>query len=138
MTLFRFDKKSDPLASHSEFVGRLAVNVLVATLFLAVALGVGMLGYRATEGMAWIDAFLNSAMLIGGMGPVTDLSTDEGKLFAGVFAIGCGLVLVFASGVVLAPVVHRVLHALHVDDSTDDGARGVGPGPDPGRTPRAG
>ena len=123
MTLFRFDKKSDPLASHTEFVGRLAANVLAATLLLVAVLGVGMYGYRRTEGMRWVDAFVNSAMLIGGMGPVTPLGTDEGKLFAGFYAIACGLVFVLVSGVVLAPVMHRVLHAMHVDDSTDDGGQ---------------
>ena len=95
-----------------------ALAVLVAGVgFVAVAMAVGMYGYQATEGMQPIDAFLNSAMLLGGMGPVgPELHTEAGKLFAGFYAIGCGLVLVLASGVVLAPVLHRVLHALHVDD----------------------
>ena len=115
--LFKFDQKGDPLASHAAFAGRMLVNILVALVMIAVALGVGMVGYEATEGMKPIDAFLNSAMLLGGMGPVgPDLQTEAGKLFAGVYALGCGLVLVLVSGIVLAPVFHRVLHALHVDD----------------------
>jgi hypothetical protein len=117
MALFNFDYKDKPIASPAIFAGRLAVNVLVALVIVAVAMVVGMFGYQATEGMAPIDAFLNSAMLLGGMGPVgPELHTVAGKLFAGFYAIGCGLVLVLASGVVLAPVLHRVLHALHVDD----------------------
>jgi hypothetical protein len=76
-----------------------------------------MWGYQSIEGMAPIDAFLNSAMLLGGMGPVDPpLHTEAGKLFAGFYAIGCGLILILATGVILAPVLHRVLHALHVDD----------------------
>lgn len=117
MKLFNFDYKDRPLAPPATFASRLAVNVLVALGLVAVALAVGMFGYQSTEGMAPIDAFLNSAMLLGGMGPVgPELKTEAGKLFAGCYAIGCGLVLVFASGVILAPVLHRVLHALHVDD----------------------
>jgi len=117
MPLFNFDHKDKPMASPAQFAGRLFVNILVALVIVAVAMAVGMYGYQATEGMAPIDAFLNSAMLLGGMGPVgPELKTEGGKLFAGFYAISCGLVLVLASGVVLAPVFHRVLHALHVDD----------------------
>jgi hypothetical protein len=117
MALFNFDYKGDPLASHAKFAGRLMINIVVAQVLVAVALGIGMWGYMSTEGMKPIDAFLNSTMLLGGMGPVgPELQTDAGKLFAGFYALGCGLVLVLVSGIVLAPVFHRVLHALHVDD----------------------
>lgn len=117
MALFNFDYKGEPLASKATFAGRMLGNIAVALILVAIALGIGMYGYTATEGMQLIDAFLNSAMLLGGMGPVgPDLQTEAGKLFAGIYAIGCGLVLVLVSGIVLAPVFHRVLHALHVDD----------------------
>ena len=117
MALFNFDYKGQPLASHARFAWRLLINILVALILVAIALAIGMYGYMTTEGMPPIDAFLNSAMLLGGMGPVgPDLQTEAGKLFAGIYAIGCGLVLVLVSGIVLAPVFHRVLHALHVDD----------------------
>jgi hypothetical protein len=117
MGLFNFDYKGSSLASPARFVSRLLVNIVVALVLVAIAMAVGMWGYEATEGMKPIDAFLNSAMLLGGMGPVgPELQTEAGKLFAGIYAIGCGLVLVLVSGIVLAPVFHRVLHALHVDD----------------------
>lgn len=117
MALFNFDYKGQPLASNARFARRLLVNIAVAIVMIVVALAIGIWGYQATEGMAIIDAFLNSAMLLGGMGPVDPpLHTEAGKLFAGFYAMGCGLVLVLVSGIVLAPVFHRVLHALHVDD----------------------
>jgi len=117
MALFNFDYKQAPLASPTRFFGRLAVNIMFAAVLIAIALGAGIAGYVITEGMPLIDAFLNAAMLLGGMGPVgPELHTTAGKLFAGCYALGCGLVFVLASGVVLAPVLHRVLHALHVDD----------------------
>lgn len=117
MALFRFDHKDAPLASRAEFVGRMLGNILVSFVLVAIALAIGIFGYEATEKMPLIDAFLNSAMLLGGMGPVApELQTDAGKLFAGFYALGCGLVLVLVSGIVLAPVFHRMLHALHVDD----------------------
>ena len=104
-------------ASPARLAGRLLAKFAVARAVVAAALGVGMWGYQATEGMPAIDAFLNSAMLLGGMGPVDPpLHTEAGKLFAGIYALACGLILVLVSGIVLAPVFHRVLHALHVDD----------------------
>jgi hypothetical protein len=117
MALFNFDSKDQPLASRATFAGRLLGNIAVALVLVALALGIGMWGYQATEGMPPIDAFLNSAMLLGGMGPVDPpLHTEAGKLFAGVYALACGLILVLVSGIILAPVFHRILHALHVDD----------------------
>jgi len=116
MRLFRFEHKSAPVASHMVFVGRLARSLIVALVLVAIALGAGMAGYRVTEGMSWLDAFLNASMLLGGMGPVDALHTDAGKLFAGAYALFCGLLIVVASGVILAPILHRVLHALHAED----------------------
>ncbi len=115
MALFRFEHHTRPVASHAAFAGRVAANILAATLIIGVALFAGMVGYRVTEGMDWLDAFLNAAMLLGGMGPVSPLETAGGKLFAGVYALLCGLLFVLVSGIVLAPVLHRVLHALKVD-----------------------
>ena len=117
MSLFRFEHHTRPVASPAVFAGRVAANVVASGLIIGVALFAGMAGYRITEGMDWLDAFLNAAMLLGGMGPVTALTTAAGKLFAGVYALLCGLLFVLVSGIVLAPVLHRVLHALKVDDS---------------------
>ncbi|AOO83436.1 hypothetical protein [Bosea vaviloviae] len=83
---------------------------------------VGMAGYMATEGMSAVDAFVNAAMILSGMGPVDQLKTDGGKLFAGAYALFSGLFVVIATGFVLAPVLHRVLHSFHVEQgkSSDD------------------
>ena len=116
MAIFRFDNLSAPMASRTAFLGRLGVNILASLVLVGLALGAGMYGYHVLEKLSWLDAFLNSAMLLGGMGPVDTMHTDAGKLFAGIYALACGLVFVLASGIVLAPVAHRVLHALHVDD----------------------
>lgn len=118
MPLFRFEHHARPVATHAVFVGRMATNILAAALIAGAALFIGMAGYVATEQMSWLDAFLNAAMLLGGMGPVDVLHTDAGKLFAGIYALACGLLFVLVSGIVLAPVLHRVLHALRVDDGT--------------------
>ena len=116
MAVFRFEQKGNAMLTPVQFAGRWAGNIVLALIIIGFALAAGMVGYHLTENMDWLDAFLNSAMLLGGMGPVDTMHTDAGKLFAGIYALACGLVFVLASGVVLAPVAHRVLHALHVDD----------------------
>lgn len=91
-------------------------------LWLVLTLGglaVGITGYSWTERMSLVDAFVNAAMILSGMGPVTELHTTAGKIFAGCYAIFSGLVIVIATGFVLAPIFHRVLHRFHVETSKD-------------------
>ncbi|MET0546675.1 MAG: hypothetical protein ABWZ40_10210 [Caulobacterales bacterium] len=119
MPLFRFEHHSEKMASAPVFIGRLAINLGAACVMIAIVLGLGMTGYHVIEHMPWIDAFLNSSMLLGGMGPVDTMKTEGGKLFAGSYALVCGLVIVAATAIFLAPVMHRVLHAVHADDEGD-------------------
>lgn len=116
MALFNFEHKDRPLASGTQFAGRLLGNILFCAAIIAVALGGGMAGYHFIEKQSWLDAFLNASMILGGMGPVNPMTTDAGKVFAGSYALFAGLLFVLLSGVVLAPVLHRILHAIHVDD----------------------
>jgi hypothetical protein len=88
----------------------------LAAVVLGVSLGAGAVGYRWTEGMGWLDAFLNASMILSGMGPVDSLKTDGGKLFATIYAIFSGVIFLGVVGVVLAPVLHRMLHRFHLDD----------------------
>lgn len=103
---------------------RLARNLGRAlALWLAlsgIGLAIGITGYMLTEGMQPVDAFLNAAMILSGMGPIGALNTTPGKLFAGIYAIFSGLFLVVATGFVLAPIMHHVLHHFHVEQEKDD------------------
>ena len=111
-----------PPISPVRFALRLALHAGVALVLIAFSLFVGMLGYRHYEQMSWLDAFLNSAMLLGGMGPVktTGLS-DQGKLFGGMYALYAGLVFIAVMSIMVAPVVHRVLHRFHWDEGYESG-----------------
>ncbi len=111
-----FEHISEPLLSPRAFALRVARSVAVAMAIVLLSLLLGMLGYRTFEGLSWLDAFLNAAMLLGGMGPVALPVTEYGKLFAGIYALYCGLVVIMAAGIMLTPLAHRLMHSLHLDD----------------------
>ena len=106
--------------SRVQFLLRLLRHALAGLVLVALSLGIGIAGYEHFEGLAWRDAFLNSAMLLGGMGPVDAPRTDGGKLFAGLYALFCGLVVIVSVSVVLAPVVHRAIHLFHWRKDADE------------------
>ena len=91
----------------------MAGHFVVASGFVAVSLLIGMAGYAHFEGLGWRDAFLNAAMLLGGMGPVETPQTPGGKLFAGLYALYSGLVFLVTAAILLAPALHRLLHKFH-------------------------
>ena len=97
------------------FWRRQLLHTSIAIALLGVSLALGMWGYEHFEHLHWRDAFLNASMLLGGMGPVkTDLS-EPGKLFAGAYALYCGVVFIATAGLVLAPVGAHILHRFHLD-----------------------
>ncbi len=108
-----YEGRTTPPIPFARFLRRLASHVLVATALVVVSLAVGMAGYARFERLGWIDAFLNAAMLMGGMGPVDAPKTDAGKVFAGAYALYCGLVFLVAVGIGAAPLFHRLLHRFH-------------------------
>ena len=107
-------RKHRPIA-RSAFAARLFLHLVAALGLLVASLALGMLGYIGFEQLSPIDAFLNSAMLLGGMGPVNVPLTTSGKLFAGGFALYAGLVFIVSAALILTPIAHRVLHRFHWD-----------------------
>ena len=110
-----YEARHQPLLTRARFLRRVALHFGMAVAVLAVSLAGGMLGYHAFESLPWIDAFLNSAMLLGGMGPVNPPLTAAGKLFAGIYALYAGLVFIVTAALVVTPILHRVLHRLHLN-----------------------
>lgn len=116
MRLTGWKRSADKLAPLPVFVARWFGSLALALVFLTTSLGVGMVGYAGLEHMRWVDAFENAAMILSGMGPVEGMKTGAGKIFAGAYAIFSGILVIAASGIMLAPVIHRVVHGFHVED----------------------
>ena len=108
-----YENARKPPVPRKVFQRRLARHAAFALLLLSISMGIGMWGYEHYEHLPWRDAFLNSSMLLGGMGPVDPLKTPGGKLFAGFFALYSGVVFLFSAGLLIAPVAHRILHKFH-------------------------
>jgi len=112
-----YETKSQPPLPRAAFAQRLALHVSLAGGLLLASVALGMLGYAYFEHLPWRDAFLNSAMLLGGMGPVDAPRTDGGKLFAGLYALYAGLVFIAAAALMFTPILHRLLHRFHWNES---------------------
>jgi hypothetical protein len=100
---------------------RVGRSLLAVAILAAGSLVIGMVGYVGLAGMTAVDAFVNAAMLLGGMGPVNALPTDGAKLFAGAYALYCGIVFLISAGILAAPIFHRLLHHFHLEDDDEAG-----------------
>jgi hypothetical protein len=116
---FLFESRHQPLLPRRAFAQRLARNFAAASALVGVSLFGGICGYHYLEGMGWLDAFASAAMILSGMGPLEPLRTPGGKVFAGLYALYSGLALIVATGILVAPVVHRMLHSFHVGEDDE-------------------
>lgn len=108
-----FEHHKQPLISRQAFIQRVGRSAAAALLLVTVSWLIGILGYHLFEGMPWLDSTLNAAMILGGMGPVNQLHTDAGKLFASFYALFSGIIFLISMGVFLAPIIHRFMHQFH-------------------------
>jgi hypothetical protein len=113
--LSRLETRHEKLAPFSVFAKRLAAAVALACGVITVVLFAGTAGYHWLGRFDWIDSLLEASMILGGMGPVNPLKTTGAKLFASSYALFSGLVFIGIMGIVLTPVVHRILHKFHVE-----------------------
>lgn len=111
-----YERHHEKLAPQSIFLRRVAWSSLLSLVVVFWALSLGVCGYHFIEGLPWVDALLNASMILGGMGPVAELHTTAGKLFASFYALFSGLVFITVTGLLLAPVVHRFLHKFHLEE----------------------
>lgn len=115
-----FEHKKQQLLPRSEFYLRMARSAAFGSGLIAASLLVGIFGYHYIGALSWMDAFLDASMILSGMGPLSQLHTDAAKLFAGCYAIYCGIALIGTTAIIFAPAVHRALHKFHIEDSALD------------------
>lgn len=111
-----YESRSHKLLPMRDFVRRVLSHVFYALLLIAFTVCLGVLGNMWFEDISWHDAVLNAALIVAGIGPFILPATVGGKIFFSLFGIFVGLVFMATLGVVLAPVAHRMLHALHLDE----------------------
>jgi len=114
-----FEHRKAPLLPRRAFYARLARSAGIGFLMVLISLSIGIMGYHYFEDLPWIDAFANAAMILSGMGPLSTLQTNSGKLFAGCYALFSGLAFIIIMGLIFAPVVHRFLHKFHLELDSD-------------------
>jgi len=118
-----FEHRTKPLLPKKVFVLRVLRSLALAFGIIGVSLALGVCGYHLCARLSWLDSLLNAAMILTGMGPVNELDTVAGKLFASFYALFSGVVFITAVAVLLAPVFHRFLHKFHLESGSPDDDR---------------
>ncbi len=113
-----YESKTQKPLARGHFVKRLLLHLAAAFALLVVSLSIGISGYWYFENLPFLDGFINSAMLLGGMGPVNNPVTSGGKIFAGIYALYAGLVFIVTAALIFTPIVHRILHKFHWDSES--------------------
>jgi len=116
-----YEHRRQRLLTREKFARRVAGHAVWALALVALSLAAGVLGFHLLGGLTWLDAFLNASMLLGGMGPIGDPGPPAGKIFASLYALYAGLVFLIVAGILFAPLLHRVLHRLHLDSDERTG-----------------
>jgi len=114
-----FEKTHQPIIKTDAFIKRLMRNLFIGLAIIALSLMIGMLGYGYFEKMNLVDAFVNAAMILSGMGPASSLMTDGGKIFAGFYALFSGIIFLVVMAIIFAPLIHRFFHKFLVKDVKD-------------------
>jgi len=111
-----YERRHDKLAPRSVFIKRLIAALAVAMGLILIALIAGIAGYHFIAGFNWVDSLLEASMILGGMGPIKELPSDGAKVFASIYALFSGIIFIGVMGIILSPVVHRIMHKFHVDE----------------------
>jgi hypothetical protein len=111
-----YESKHRALAKRTVFYKRIARNLVYALALLTFSLLIGVIGYHYFCDLSWIDSLLNASMILTGMGPVNSMITNTAKIFASFYALFSGVAFLSTVGLLLVPVIHRMMHRFHLDD----------------------
>ena len=113
---FKFENHRKALLPFDQFLKRALRFALYSLVLVVISVGIGTIGYKYFGHLSWIDGFYNACMILTGMGPVSPMSENAGKLFASFYALFSGIAFLSTVAVLIAPIAHRFLHALHIDE----------------------
>lgn len=108
-----YERRSQPLLTRAQWLLRLARSLRLSATVIGLSLFIGILGYHFLGSLNWVDSFLEASMILGGEGPISPLQNDAVKIFASLYALFSGFVLLAAAGIVIAPILHRLMHHFH-------------------------
>ncbi|MEO5906131.1 MAG: hypothetical protein ABIQ11_05360 [Saprospiraceae bacterium] len=114
-----FEHKDSPLISKAEFIKRQLRFMIYAILIISLSLGIGMVGYKSFTQLSWVESFQNAAMILSGMGPIDLMPNDLAKIFSGLYALFSGVIFVSTIAVMFAPIGHRLMHSMHLEENDD-------------------
>ncbi len=114
--LLSYERRHDQLAPRFVFIKRVIAALVCALGLILAALLIGIAGYHLIAGFNWVDSLLEASMILGGMGPIKELPNDAAKVFASIYALFSGIIFIGVMGLILSPVVHRIMHKFHVDE----------------------
>lgn len=115
----KFEHRTQKIAPVKLFVFRILRYSFFAILLILVSILIGLFGYHYLGQISWLDSFHMSAMILTGMGPVAEMKTTPGKLFSSFYALYSGIAFLSITAVFFAPIIHRLLHILHMDDDSE-------------------
>jgi hypothetical protein len=112
-----FEKKDQPIARNHLFIKRIFRSFMYGLAIIIICLLIGMSGYHYFEKMNGVDSFVNASMILSGMGPMSTLQTNGGKIFAGIYALFSGIIFLVVMAIIFAPVYHRFMHEFHLEET---------------------
>lgn len=90
--------------------------MIFAFALVSISVLIGTLGYFYFGNISWLDSFHMACMILTGMGPVVEMSSATAKIFSSFYALYSGVAFLSVTAVFFAPIIHRILHILHVED----------------------
>jgi hypothetical protein len=112
----KFENKNEKVASVPRFIKRVFIYISLTLILLTLSIAIGIFGYHYLADIGWLDSFHMTAMILTGMGPVVEMKSNGAKLFSSFYALYSGVAFLSITAIFFAPLVHRILHILHVDE----------------------
>jgi hypothetical protein len=112
----KLENRRQRITPLPHFFIRLFRYGLFAVRLIIISVGIGTIGYHYFAAISWLDSFHMACMILTGMGPVSEMNTNSAKLFSSFYALYSGIAFLSITAVFFAPIIHRLLHILHVEE----------------------